>query len=170
MSDTKDTKKEAGNETKSSLNSAVTTDLPSEPAPPSGAKLTEAEEKQIEAEAKSFEQRAIDASIGEVRVDGIDFRYIGVSPARELAEGKEPKTPGKFPITPENSRFIPLTNVGFNPSVRIKDAVSGEYYYPADGVTSYEHAELNGNYLVPQKPDPASVEARKQALRDAKAR
>lgn len=132
------------NEEKSSLNSAVTTDLP----------MTEAEQQaQAEAEAKAAERpktwldRANEAGIGLVKVDGIDHRYVGIAPARE---GKA-ETPAGLPITPENSTFTPIGNVPFDPSIRVKDPKSGEYYFPADGTTSWEGCELEGSYLIPQK-------------------
>lgn len=103
-------------------------------------------------EAKSFEQRAADASIGLVEVDGIGLQYIGVAPAREIADGGKPMTPGGLPITGENSTFQPLANAVFHPSVKIKDPKSGEFYYPKDGITSYEMAEYEGNYLLGKGP------------------
>lgn len=166
---------------KSSLNSAITSDSKapaddtvtvdmskatfpasavSQPAPKAAAELTEAEEAALEKTSLSFEQRAVDAGIGLVRVEGIDFRYIGVAPGRD----KDPKTPGGYPITSENSTFTPLANTVFHPSVRIKDPASGEFYYPADGALSYNDAEYEGNPLIAKEADKKAGAARKEAL------
>lgn len=180
-------------EGESSLNSAITTDIPNDaPQPAAGggmatvdlskgkievpadaittaeedapSKLSAAEEAEMKSRDNSFEQRAADAGVGLVRVDGIDLRYIGIAPARD----KDPKTPGGFPISSENSTFTPLANVTFHPSVRIKDPTSGEFYYPADGTSSYELAEHNGNFLVSREPDKKAGAARRKALLDTK--
>lgn len=129
-----------------------------DPAPP--VELTDAEEAELEKVGKSFEQRAIDAGIGLIRVDGIDFRYVGVAPGRD----KDPKTPGGYPITSENSTFTPLANTVFHPSVRIKDPASGTFYYPADGALNYGDVEFEGNFLISKDADKAANKARRDGL------
>jgi hypothetical protein len=114
---------------KSSLTSAVTTDLPAD----QGEQVTEVENERPE----------IKAGIGLVKVDGNDFRYVGVAPARD----KDASTDAGQQITPMNSTFTPLDQVPFSNSIRIKDPKSGEFYYPADGCTSWGDCELNGNKL-----------------------
>lgn len=127
--------KSGNNIPKSSLTSAVTSDLPQE-AP-----------KDQPTEQEGLDP-ATEAGIGLVRVDGIDFRYVGIAPARE---GGKAETPGGIKITPENSTFTPLPNVPFSNSIRVKDAKSGEFYYPADGITSWEQCEFKGSKLIPAK-------------------
>lgn len=113
----------------SSLTSAITTDLPAD----QGEQVTEVENEAPE----------VKAGIGLVKVDGIDFRYIGVAPARD----KDATTPDGYPITPTNSTFTPLANVPFGRDIRVKDPKSGEFYYPADNCTSWAGCELNGSKL-----------------------
>lgn len=143
MSKKDEADKKDGNEEKSSLNSAVTTDMENTAAE---------EEAQAKAVAKAEEapkgpeERANDAGIGLVKVDGNDFRYVGVAPARD----KESETPDGFPITPMNSTFTPLGNISFDRSIRVKDPKSGEFYFPADGISSWDACELNGSYLIPR--------------------
>ncbi len=200
MAETKDKAAEAGKDPanpKTSLNSSVTSDLPNtggpDPAatatvdltkvqlpadaitmpaaPEEASALTKEEREQIKIAANSFESRVIDASIGQVQVEGIDFRYIGVAPARMLANGKEIKTPGGYPISPENTRFTPLGNVPFSPSIRIQDPKTGEYYYPADGVTSWgEVASAEGTPLIPKEADKKTIKAREEAIIEARKR
>lgn len=130
---------------KTSLNSAVTTDLPEDPAETKAqAKAEAAAEEKVD---DSPEGRANAAGIGLVKVDGIGLNYIGIAPARD----KKAETPSGLPIRPENSTFTPLGNVAFSNSIKIKDPKSGEYYYPTDGVTSWDACELNGSYLIPRK-------------------
>jgi hypothetical protein len=85
-----------------------------------------------EVEDTSFAGRARKAGIGLVRVDGIDFRYVGQAPARE---GGKAKTPSGYPISSENSTFTPLSEVGFDPSIRVR--VGDKYFFPQDA-TSWE--------------------------------
>ncbi len=125
---------------KSSLTSAVTTDMSDEPA-----SQVRPDEEQAAID-NTFEGRSNRASIGLVTVDGIDLRYVGVAPARD----QDAETPSGLKITSENSTFTPLANVEFHPSIRCKDPKSGEYYFPADGVTSWEGCEFEGNPLVPK--------------------
>jgi hypothetical protein len=120
----------------SSLTSAVTSDLPAD-----GADIAE-QEKAME-EVIENQDPATKAGIGLVKVDGIDFRYVGVAPARD----KDAKTESGYPITALNSTFTPLDQVPFHNSIRVKDPKSGEFYYPADGVTSWAECELNGSKL-----------------------
>lgn len=180
---------------KTSLNSAVTTDLPNTPGP-TGDGLTEvdlskatvkvpaaaitppvasadpnwsdADEAEMKTRDNSFEHRVIDYGIGLVQVEGIDFRYVGVAPARDknaTAEGYG------YPITPMNSRFTPLTDVAFHPSVRCKDAKTGEFYYPADGTTGWgDVVSPSGNPLVPKEAHKAAGKARREALKEARSR
>lgn len=131
---------------KTSLNSAVTTDLANDPDAEQQSKDAQAAADEKAENDNSFEGRAARHGIGLVKVDGIDLRYIGVAPARL---GGEAKTPAGLPITPENSTFTPLANVPFNPSIRCQTE-SGEYYYPADGVSSWDAVEFEGNPLVPR--------------------
>jgi hypothetical protein len=119
---------------KTSATSAVTTDLPQQAE----------QDPQAEQEVADTQSQAVKNGIGLVRVDGIDLRYVGIAPARD----KGAKTPGGLAITPENSTFTTLDNVAFHPSIRIKDPKSGEFYYPADGVVSWEECELNGSKLL----------------------
>lgn len=126
---------------KSSLTSAVTSDLPQEaPVEP-----TEADKARIDAFNATMEGRALEAGIGLIHVDGIDFRYVGVAPARD----KDAKTESGLAISPLNSTFTPLSNVPFSNSIRVKDPASGKFYFPADGVTSWEGVEFEGSKLIP---------------------
>jgi hypothetical protein len=195
--ETASTPTESGTVPKSSLTSAVRTDLPNTPGPsgenvdvdlskakisvppdaiaqpepePAGT-LSEGDKATVLANAKSYESRAAAASIGLVQVEGIDFRYIGEAPAREYQRtGKPVETPGGFRVGPENSRFTPISSVGFDPSIRIKDPATGEFYYPADGVTSYDHVELEGSELIPTEPDKKVIKANEKALLEARNR
>lgn len=119
---------------KSSLTSGVTSDLPAGEDTGAGNEPNP--------------DPAVEASIGLVRVDGIDFRYVGVAPARE---GGKAETPGGVKIGPENSTFTPLSQVPFSNSIRVKDPKSGEFYYPGDGITSWEACEFKGSKLIPAK-------------------
>ena len=121
---------------KSSMTSGVTTDLPD----------AAAENKKAQDKAYANQDPMSKAGVGLVKVDGIDFRYVGVAPARD----KDAATPDGYPITPSNSTFTPLANVPFDRSIRIKDAKSGEYYFAADGCASWDACELNGSYLIPR--------------------
>lgn len=143
---------------KTSLNSAVTTDLPNEPSAPT-RELTEADEAALDAVNNDPMQRAMDAGIGLIRPLGLDFDYVGVTPSRD----KEPKTPDGMPIAASRATFTPLANVPFAPSTRVKDPTSGEFYFPPDGCTSWEGCEYKGNPLIPAKADKAAVKARRQA-------
>lgn len=125
---------------KSSMTSAVTTDLPDEAV---DQKALKAEQ---DAAFKELDP-AIAAGLGLVKVDGVGFEYVGIAPARE----KDAETPSGLPIRADNSTFTPLANVPFSPSIRVKDPKSGEYYFPGDGVTSWDGCELNGSYLIPRK-------------------
>lgn len=128
---------------KSSLESAVTTDMENTTEEGKAAK------KAADAAAKApkgFIERANEAGIGLIKVDGYGLQYIGVAPARE----KNPESPSGDKITPERSTFTPLDQVIFHPSIRIKDPKSGEYYFPQDGCTSWEGCELNGSKLIPE--------------------
>jgi hypothetical protein len=177
---------------KSSLQSAVTTDLPpgpgpsdgdvtvdltkvklpasavEQPAPAPAADLTDDDLAEFDARDRSYEQRAIDAMIGLVNVDGIGVRYVGLAPAQEKEENR--KTPSGTQFSMDNATFTPLANVPFNPSHRIKDPTTGEFYYPSDGVNSWEGCELNGNPLIPREPNKKAAKARKQAAIDARNR
>ncbi len=115
----------------SSLTSAVTTDLPEATTGPT---------------EPSYKDPYADAGLGLVKVDGIDLKYVGVAPARD----KKAETPDGYPITPTNSTFTPLSNVPFDRSLKVKDPKTGEFYFPADGCTSWDGCELNGSYLVPR--------------------
>ena len=126
-------KKKQNDIPKSSLTSAITTDLPADPAPT----------KHVIPDQSPM----VEAGLGLVKVDGIDFRYVGIAPAQD----KDPETPSGFKITADNSTFQSLETVPFHPSIRIKDPKTGEFYYPGDGVTNWEGCELNGNRLVPEK-------------------
>lgn len=122
----------------SSLTSAITTDLPNEADAAAGEQaMADHEEK----------DPLVASGLGLIKVDGFDFRYVGISPQSE----ENAETPGGLKITGENSTFTPISQVPFSPSIRIKDPASGEFYFAADGVTSWEACELNGSYLVPRK-------------------
>lgn len=98
------------------------------------------------ADENSLEARMIKAGLGLIKVDGVSFNYVGIAPALD----KDAETDAGIKITPMNSVFRSLTEILFHNSVRIKDPATGEFYYPADGVTSWEGCELGGKYLVPQ--------------------
>lgn len=112
------------------LTSAITTDLPNDPEP---EKVTEPEQT----------TPAIEKGIGLVKVHGTDFRYVGIAPARD----KDATTPAGNPINVENSTFIPLDNVPFSDSIRVKDPASGEFYFPVN-CASWEGCEHNGSKLL----------------------
>lgn len=139
---------------KSSLTSAVTSDLSDAPAP----SVTRSDEE-LEAINKAWETRASDAGIGLIKVDGVDFRYVGIAPARD----KDAQTDSGLAISPINSTFTPLSNVPFHPSIRIKDPSSGKFYFPDDGVTSWEGVSFNGNSLIPAKASAEGIASRKGA-------
>jgi hypothetical protein len=117
---------------KSSLTSPVTSDLPGE-----------GEDTAAQNEAFENLPPEVKAGLGLVKVDGIDFRYVGVAPAQD----QDAETPSGLKITPDNSVFTPLGNVPFSQSIRVKDPKSGEFYFPQDGITSWAQCELNGNKL-----------------------
>jgi len=94
-------------------------------------------------EDNSFNARANRAGIGLVRVEGIDFRYVGESPHRGTGERR--RTPGGTEITTDNSTFTPLSEVTFDSSIAIADGDG--YKYATDGETSWEGVEG----LVPSK-------------------
>jgi len=147
----------APNAVKTSLNSAVTSDLPADPV--QTRELTEADEAALDAVNNDPMQRAMDAGIGLIKPLGLDFDYVGVTPSRD----DDPTTPDGIPIAASRATFTPLASVAFHPSTRIKDPASGEYYFPADGVTSWEGCEYKGNKLIPEIADKAAVKARRQA-------
>lgn len=123
---------------KSSLNSAVTTDM---------ANLPGEEAAQAEAEAEHVERDPmVKAGLGLIKLDGGGFDYVGIAPARE----GNAETPDGRRITGANSTFTPLSSVPFANSIRIKDPATGEFYYPGDGVKDWDGCELNGSYLVPR--------------------
>jgi len=103
--------------------------------------------------------RALDAGIGMVKVDG-GFQYVGVAPARD----KDAKTPGGLPISVENSVFIPISEVLFHNSVRVKNPGSNDYYYPQDGATSWYDVEFKGTKLIPDKASKDGIESRKAVV------
>jgi hypothetical protein len=151
-------KSESPVKVKTSLNSAVTSDLPNEPSAPA-RELTEADEAALDAVNNDPMQRAMDAGIGLIRPLGLDFDYVGLAPARD----DDPKTPDGLTIAPSRATFTRLADVPFHPSTRVKDPTTGDYYFPADGVTSWEGCEYKGNKLIPEKADKAAVKARRQA-------
>lgn len=122
---------------KTSLTSAITTDLPNDPV---DAKKSAQEQK----DAFEAQTPAEKASIGLVKVDGGTCNYIGVAPARD----KDPETPGGLKISSDNSVFIPLADVPFSHSIKVKDPKSGEFYFPSDACTSWADCELNGGKLL----------------------
>jgi hypothetical protein len=132
-------KEKTGNDIpKSSLTSAITSDLPND---------KEAEE----ASARSMEEHEekdplVACGLGLIRVDGIDKRYVGKPPALEVPPAE---LPSGLKITPDNSTFIPLWQVPFHPSIEIKDPTTGTFYYPDDTMTSWQTCSLNGVPLVP---------------------
>lgn len=178
---------------KSSLTSPVTTDLPNTPVAGDGmvpvdltkaevkvpaasistpaaepdANWTEADEESMKARDKSYEQRVIDHGIGLVQVEGIDFRYVGVAPARD----KNAETDDGYPVTPRNTRFTPLTEVPFHPSIRVKDPKTGKFYMPPDGATGWaDVVSPDGNDLVPKDVHKEQAKARREAAKEARTR
>lgn len=107
----------------------------------SNAAVAEAPEPAPEPEDNSFAARAARASIGLIRVDGTDFRYVGIAPARD----KDAKTESGFPITSMNSTFTPLADVAFDPSIRVK--IGDKFFYPQNA-TGWADVELDGKPLV----------------------
>ena len=124
----------------SSLTSAITTDLPNTPEQEEAGAKTE-----VESPANDVISRAARQGIGRIRVDGGQLDYVGVAPARDQTE---PKTSLGMPIGPTNSTFTPLQDVPFSPSQKCRDPKTGEFYIPADGVTSWEGVEYEGNKLI----------------------
>lgn len=119
---------------KSSATSAVTSDLPGEAG----------EDPQAQQDLYDGQPAEVQQSLGLVKVDGIDFRYVGIAPARD----KDPQTETGLAISPSNSTFTPLSEVEFHPSIRIRDPKSGKFYFPQDGATSWKDCELDGNKLI----------------------
>lgn len=122
------------------------------------SKLSEIDQIAFDKNEASFGQRAQDAGIGLIRTFEQDFTYVGVSP------GLDPSavTPSGAKITSANSTFTPLADLRFDISLRIKDTETGEYYFPTDAV-SFETTALNGNPLIPVKPNQAYRAARLKA-------
>lgn len=116
---------------KTSLTSAITTDLPND-APAETA-----------TEPSQPQSKAVEQGIGLIKCHGSDFRYVGIAPARD----KDAKTPAGNLINVENSTFIPLDNVAFSDSIQVKDPKSGEFYYPVN-CSSWEGCEHNGSKLL----------------------
>jgi hypothetical protein len=151
--------------------SRATVKVPAEainaPAAAPEAPWSDSDEAAMKTRDNSFEQRIVDYGVGQIQVEGIDFRYIGVAPARD----KNAQTEDGYPVTPRNSRFTPLHEVAFHPSIRCKDAKTGEWYYPADGATGWgDVVSPSGNPLVPKEAHKASAQARREALKEARAR
>jgi hypothetical protein len=148
----------------------VTTDLPEEAGntPVFDRTWSEADEEAMVSRDNAYETRIIDYGLGLIQVEGIDFRYVGVAPARD----KEAKAEGyEYPITPLTSRFTSLNEVAFHPSIRVKDARTGKYYFPADGAANWSDVvSPDGNPLVPKEVHKASAAARREALKAARAR
>jgi hypothetical protein len=120
---------------KTSLTSSVTSDLAGAP-------------EDFETQQKAFDEQAPaeKAGIGLVKVDGVDFRYVGIAPARD----EDPQTESGLAISPTNSTFTPLSAVPFHPSVRVKDPASGKFYFPQDGCTSWNDCKFEDSYLIPR--------------------
>ncbi len=183
----------SGKAPKTSLNSAVTTDLPDTPAGGDGmttldlskaeikvptaslstpsavnTEWTDADETSMTSRDRGFETRVLDYGIGQVQVEGIDFRYVGVAPARD----KDAQTESEYPITPMNSRFTPLgPDVAFHPSIRCKDAKTGKFYFPDDTAANWSDVvSPDGNPLIPKEAHKASAAARREALKAARSR
>jgi hypothetical protein len=70
---------------KTSFNSSVTTDVPSQAGSTAAATrtLTEADEAALDAINRDPMQRAMDAGIGLIKPFGFDFDYVGVTPSRD---------------------------------------------------------------------------------------
>jgi hypothetical protein len=105
----------------------------------------------------SFAQRAVDASIGLVRVDGIDFRYVGRSPSHPDESAEHPTG---LKLSSMNTTFTPLSEVPFSPTQRVK--IGDEFFFPQNA-TSWADVELNGEPLVPKEADKAATKARYDA-------
>lgn len=120
---------------KTAATSSVTSDLPSE-----------AGEDQ-EAQQKAFDELPGEqkASIGLIKVDGIDFRYVGVSPGRDEHDASEMLG---ISVSTLNSTFTPLAEVQFSRSIRVKDPSSGNFYFPTEDCTSWKDCQLEGSYLI----------------------
>lgn len=139
-------------------NGKLTVNFPQNQPKSEKAKLSESVLAELDAVNRSFATRALDAGIGLVRVEGIDFRYVGLAPARD----KDAKTPSGYPVTVDNSRFTPLADVAFDVSIRVKDPKSGEYYYPAEA-TTWAEVQYNGSQLVGTGGDKSAAAARQKA-------
>ena len=126
---------------KSSLTSAVATDLPDDQA---------ASDKAMEDHVEK--DPLIASGLGLIKVDGIDKRYVGKPPALD----DNPELPSGLRITADNSTFIPLWEVPFSNSIEIKDPTTGEFYYPPETARSWTDCEHNGVPLVPplEEPEP----------------
>lgn len=111
----------------------------------------------FEAADNTFDQRALDASIGLVRVDGLDFRYVGRSPSHPDESAEHPTG---LKLSSMNTTFTPLSEVAFHPSIRVK--IGDEFFFPTTA-TSWADVELNGVPLVPKKADKAHTKARFEA-------
>jgi hypothetical protein len=153
---------------KSSLQSPVTTDIPSEEAPmsePAGF-LSETDEAFLDHVNNDPFTRANDAGIGLIKVLGSDADYVGVAPGRE----DNPVSPDGLPISTSRATFTPLENVPFSPSIRVKDPKSGKFYYPPDECRSWTDCHLDGSYLIPKEVDKVAAAARRQGKIEALAR
>lgn len=105
----------------------------------------------------SFAQRAVDNSIGLIRVDGIDFRYVGRSPSHP---DENAELPTGLKLSSLNTTFTPLSEVPFDPSIRVK--IGDEFVFPTNA-SSWADVELNGTPLVPKEANKAATKARYDA-------
>lgn len=101
----------------------------------------------------TFAQRAIDASIGLVRVDGIDFRYVGRSPSHPDENAEHPTG---LKLSSMNTTFTPLSEVPFDPTIRVK--IGDEFVFPQNASS---WADVEG--LVPKEANKAATKARYDA-------
>ncbi len=130
---------------------------------PAKPDLSAEEKAALDAENQTFAVRASDAGIGLIKMLGHDFEYVGLPPALD----KDPTTPDGLKISGTNSRFTPLSDVGYSPTLRIKDLKTGQYYFGNPG-GSWESATFEGNPLVPAEPSEAHAKYRAAAAYEAK--
>lgn len=105
----------------------------------------------------TFAQRAVDASIGLIRVDGLDFRYVGRSPSHPEENAEHPTG---LKLSSMNTTFTPLSEVPFSPTIRVK--IGDRFIFPTNA-TGWHDVERDGEPLVPREANKAATKARYEA-------